>query len=271
VESETQTDEINRSRRGATDAMSTYDLHMRAQRLLRSSNMHDNAQASALYDEVLAREPENVAYLAGACGALHHRIAMGWQALAPGDAQRCHDYALRGLHFASRDADAMALFGIAIMMTGDPDLGHATMQRAAEINPNSVHAVQIAGQGNMHWGNLDRAEQQLRHAYRLNPRDHNQRFVLGSLARIRLSRGDVEGAARIARQAFAVNQHYNPIQWTLIASAAHLGRAEQAERYLRRFADNNPGVTLSSIARARPSVGSRNASLLEGLEAAGMR
>jgi hypothetical protein len=75
----------------------------------------------------------------------------------------------------------------------------------------------------------------------------------------------------LALRAFATNRHYNPVHWALIATAAQLGRAEQAGRYLARFKASNPGVTLARIANGRPSVGNRNASLLDGLEAAGLR
>ncbi len=61
------------------------------------------------------------------------------------------------------------------------------------------------------------------------------------------------------------------MHWTLIATAAHLGRADQAHRYLARFRQGNPSVTLARIAGAQPSVRNRNVPLLEGLESAGLR
>lgn len=271
VDSGTQAAEIERSQRERPDSAEPYDLYLRAEALLRTSNIDDNAAAIVLCEQAIAAEPENVAFLAAACGGMHQRIAMGWPALTADDARRCNEYAMRGLSLAKQDGDALALFGSAVMMTGDPDLGYATMQHAARINPYSVHAIQIAGQANMHWGNLDTAIEQFERAHAINPTDHSQRFILGSMARIRLIRRDFTGAMELALRAFATNRHYNPVHWALIATAAQLGRAEQAGRYLARFKASNPGVTLARIANGRPSVGNRNASLLDGLEAAGLR
>ncbi len=261
--------EMSKARRDRPGSVSAYDLFLQGQMWLRSSHRDDNARAIALYLEAIALEPENVGYLAGACEALHHRIAMGWP-MRDGDVRLAHDLAVRGLRLTEDDSRAISLFGKALFYSGDPERGFDTMQRAVAINPNSVVSTLVAGQGHLHWGSLEEAGRLLQRAWALNPLDHHQRFTVGSMAALRVIRGDDDGALRSAGQAFAINQNYGHTHWARIAASANLGRVDEARRYLDVFTRTLGPASVSGIAAAIPVRGNRRARTLEGLERAGL-
>lgn len=181
VELQIQLAEIERSRRDRPRGTDAYDLYLRGQFHLGTSHPNDNAIAIGLFNDALELDPDNLLYLAGAAEAIQCRIAMGWGAYGADDRKASRDIAYRGLRRA-RDADAgcLSLFGMSLFNGGETDQGYATIQRAAELNPNSVMANLGAGHVSLHWGNLQDSEAQLRRAYRLNPFDPLQRFVLSA-------------------------------------------------------------------------------------------
>jgi DNA-binding winged helix-turn-helix (wHTH) protein len=245
-------------------------LYRRAQKLLRTSRPEDYAAAARLLERAIALDEDNPRYLAAMCDALSHRIGMGWQPLTNNDAERCAEHALRGLEMPDADADALALFGVAIYRAGDHDMGHAVMQRAAARNPNSLTALVYAATSNMHWGRLDEAEAQLNHGLGLAASDPAQGFVTGCLSRISMMHGRFEEAVAWATRAVAINPNYGGTHWTLVSATAQLGHDGAASRYLERFRGIHPGVTVMSVRTGQPTRTGRMASTLEGLERAGL-
>ena len=230
----------------------------------------DNAQAIALFDAALEREPDNVAVLAASCDARAHRIGMGWPAIALDDVTRCRGLAQRGLRRPVSDAGALALFGAALFRTGELDDGLALMQRAVSLNPNDVTALLWAATGSMHWGNVAAAEGYYRRALRLCPTDPRQVHVMGGLSRIRMMEGRFDDALVWAQRALQVHHNYGAAHWTRVAANANLGRLTEAETELKRFRQAQPQVTVSSIRNGQPGRANRMAATLEGLELAGL-
>jgi TolB-like protein len=245
-------------------------LYRRAQKLLGTSRPEDYAAAARLLDRAIALDEGNPRYLAAMCEALSHRIGMGWQPLTNNDAERCAEQALRGLEIGDADADALALFGVGIYRTGDRDMGHAVMQRAAALNPNSLTALVYAATSNMHWGRLDESEVQLNRALGLAPSEPAQGFVMGCLSRISMMHGRFEEAVAWATRAIAFNPNYGGTHWTLVSATAQLGHDEEAARHLERFRSIHPGVTVTSVKAGQPTRPGRMAATLEGLECAGL-
>lgn len=271
IELQIQRAEIARSQRERPLSTEAYDLYLMGQFYLGTSHPDDNAIALRLFNEALRLEPDNVLYLAGAAEALQHRIAMGWAAYGPDDRRACRDIGYRGLSRASEaDAGSLSLFGMSLFNAGEPDLGFATIQRAVTLNPNSLMASLTAGLVSVHWGDLEEAEAQLRRAYRLNPLDPLQRFVLGGLARIRLVEGRFEAALGLSTRAMGVNANLGQTHWARIAASASLGRLDEAAYRLERYKERHPGVTIADIRAGQPYRDNRAAPILEGLERAGL-
>ena len=86
-----------------------------------------------------------------------------------------------------------------------------------------------------------------------------------------LIKGEFAEAVDLASRAFARNPNFDPTLWVLIAANAHLGRMEEAKRYLSKLQAMVPTVTVARISAGQPDKDpSRKAAVLDGLRLAGM-
>ena len=92
-------------------------------------------------------------------------------------------------------------------------------------------------------------------------------FVLG----LPINMDGSEGPRAQSTRAFARNPNFDPTLWTLIAANAHLGRIDDARRYLETLQETVPGITVARIRAGQPDKDpTRLASRLDGLRLAGM-
>ena len=88
---------------------------------------------------------------------------------------------------------------------------------------------------------------------------------------VHMIRGDYNEALVWATRSLASNPNFDPTYWMLIAANAHLGRMDEARRFLENLKRNSPGVTIASIKAAQHARDpSRHAAILEGLRLAGL-
>jgi TolB-like protein/class 3 adenylate cyclase len=272
VEPHIQAAEIERSRRERPGSVATYDIYLQALTKISSETAKDNAEAYELLTKALALEPDNGVFLAHAAWALEHRITMGWPSFGPDDRQKCADLARRGLEHAGGDAMLMAHCGMSLLLGArDYDWGMAIVQAAVEANPNNLLIVARAGVANLICGSIEDALTYLHRANRLSPGDVGAHFALTGIAGAHLTLGDYDEALIWATRSLASNPNFDPTFWMLIAANAHLGRMDEAHRFLERLKRNSPGVTIASIIAARHARDpSRHAALIDGLKLAGL-
>lgn len=106
----------------------------------------------------------------------------------------------------------------------------------------------------------------------LGPRDPDARFSLTGIAMAEIFRGNYEAAVSFGARSLALNAHFDPTYWMLIAAHAHLGNMAEARQYLHALEAIAPGATLAKIQAGQPAKGPRRfVRVLEGLARAGMR
>jgi TolB-like protein len=269
VESQIELAEIASAQRDWPEAESAPDLYRRAQVHTRAALPDDYAAAAALLERALARDPDNIRYLAAMCETIGQGICMGWPVVTGADAERLFDCASRGLRQSALDAETLSWLGFGMFRSADPALGYGLMQRAVELNPHSLTALSLAGQAAMHWDSLADAEAYLQRGLGLDPQHSFQGGVLNGLARIRMIHGQFEEALVWAERAYVANPSFGGTRWTLIAANAQLGHAEVAAGFLDRFHTDHLGVTIKTIRAGQPTR-ARLSSTLEGLERAGL-
>jgi TolB-like protein len=264
--------EIERSRRERPGSVKVYDIYLRALAKILSETEGGNVEAYALLTEGLALEPDNPLLLAHAAWTLEHRITMGWPPFGPDDRQRCGELARRGLERAAGDGMVLAHCGISLLQGArDYDWGMAAIQAAVEANPNSVMIVQRAGVAHLHCGSLEEALRHFHRATRLGSGDLGAHFALCGIAHVQIIRGAYAEALVWATRAFTANQNFDATLWMLIAANAHLGRMEEARRFINRLRRLTPEVTVAKIRWGQPDRDpSRTAALLDGLRLAGL-
>jgi tetratricopeptide (TPR) repeat protein len=255
------------------DAGAVYDLYLRALAANTDESIESNAVAYTLLREALTIEPENALILSLAAWALEHRTTMGWPLLGEDDKAECLRLARRGLQHSAGHPRVMVHCGMALLQTGkDYEGGMAVLEAAAAANPNDLRVAACSGIAALHCGDIDDALERLHRALRLGPRDPDARFSLTGIAMAEIFRGNYEAAVSFAARSLALNAHFDPTYWMLIAAHAHLGNMAEARQYLHALEAIAPGVTLEKIQAGQPAKDpGRFVPVLEGLARAGMR
>ena len=264
--------EMARALKRPRGSISSHDAYLLARSKILEETEPANVEAVSIVTEALVRDPDHPGLLSLAAWAFEHRLAMGWAALGPDDAERCVAFARRGLERADGDTMVMAHCAMALIQTGrDYDRGMAVLRSAVEMNPNNLALITATGVANCHCGTIEEALELLQRAQRLSPRDPLAHIALCGIAFAHLIRGRYEEARAWALRALAVNPNFDPTLWMLTAANAHLGKMDEARRWLAELSRIAPGVTLASIRAGQPAMDpTRLAPVLDGLRLAGL-
>jgi tetratricopeptide (TPR) repeat protein len=186
--------------------------------------------------------------------------------------QTCLELSRRALQRAAGDPVVLAHCGMNLIHTAkDYDLGMAVLDTAAKANPNNHMVVVCAGVAHLHCGTIEDSLALFQRAIRLSPNDPLAHVPFTGIAHAHMVRCEYEEALRWATRSLALNTRFDPTYWMLIAASAHLGRMEEAQRYLREFMAIAPLVTVASIRAGQPAKDpDRVAAILEGLRLAGL-
>ena len=170
------------------------------------------------------------------------------------------------------DAVSLSLTGLATAsVLGDLDAGAALIDRALALTPNFGMVLGHSGYVRVWLGEPEVAIDHLQRAMRLSPVDSLMFVMQAALAMAHFIAGrDVEAFAW-AEKSTQRNPFFPPATWTAAASAAKLGRSEDAAKYVTRLQQIEPGVTIATIKERvlmrRPQDRER---LIEGLRSAGL-
>jgi hypothetical protein len=251
LESEVQAAEMTRGSRGNAESAEAYDLYLRARRLLQTSREADNRVAFSLLMAALDLEPENVAYLAAATEATHHRISVGWEAIGTDDKQLVRELAYRTLQVADGNAVAIALAGVGLFTGDEEDMALALCRRALAMNQTSQLVLACALHAERWGGSMEESERIAARAVMVAPNDPAQRFALGGLAAIASWRGDYDGALEFGRKSLAYGPGLTLAHHSVIDALVGFGRQEAAEQQLARYLSVSRGVTIRSFERGQ--------------------
>ncbi|MCA1439963.1 winged helix-turn-helix domain-containing protein [Ensifer sp. IC4062] len=272
IEPQVQKAELARSRRERPESISVYDIYLRILPKILAETADQNAEAHALLTGALAQEPENPLILALSSYVIEHRRTMGWPPFGPDDTPRCIELARRGIERANGDALVLAMCGITLIIVArDYSWGLAVIQAAVDTNPHNLAVVVRAGVANLYCGNLDAALDYFMRARRLSPLDPHAHMTFCGLADIEMIRGNYEQSLLWASKSLALNPNFDPTLWLLIANNAHLGRIDEARRYLQHLLLIAPDSTIASIANGQTAkVNDRLRIIVDGLRLAGL-
>jgi adenylate cyclase len=270
IEPQIRVAEIERSRRERPESIAAYDLYLRALAKIYTFHEEDNATACALLDDALRLEPDNGVFLGTAAWALEHRNSMGWSPIGPDDRERCMELARRGLVQANGDAAVMAHCGLTLLHGREYDIAFGTVERAVQTNPNTCSlscAPLSVTSRRWHRPGIDLPAP----CAQAQPRRPDQGWALTAIAHAEIVRDNYAEAARWAERSLSVDGHFGPTHWMPISANAHLGRMDDARRFLSRYRRIAPGVTVASIRAGQPALHpDRIEPILDGLRLAGL-
>jgi TolB-like protein len=264
--------EIQRSRRERPDSVEAYDLYLQAVALHYRLTLSDNAEAQALMQRAIELEPTNALFLAMLASLMEYASAMGYPPLRANDKELCLDLIDRALAHAGDDAMVLGLCGISLVQyMKQYDRGLAVIDRAVQLNPNSVVVLLCAAVAKLHCGDLSESVAHSEQAIRLSPGDAGAHWALTAIAHAQMILGNYEAALTWAERSLAMNASFPATYWMLVAANAHLGRMNEARGHLASLLKLSPGVTVARIWAGQPQKDpARTKAILEGLSRAGL-
>lgn len=264
--------ELARARQKPPGSLDAYDLVLQGRRLYWSVREEENAEALRLFLQAIEIEPEYATALSLASATLQFRLTVDWPPFGEDDYAFCKELLERSIRAGGDDPAIMANAGITLANNyAEYERGLALIDVAVSENPNNLMVLACAAITYLHCASVPKSIVYAKQAIALSPSDPGQHWALTAIAHANMALGQYEDALRWASQSLALNSDFDCTYWMLIAANAHLGRAEEASRWLALFRKMRPEVTVASIRAHQPArYPDRIEPVLEGLQLAGL-
>jgi TolB-like protein/class 3 adenylate cyclase len=272
IEPEMRRAETERARRRPTD---NPDAHLCLMRGVASFNTWNKAgadEALRLAYQAIELDPGYSAPYGLAVSCYVIRKANRWVTDLAQDRSETARLAARAVEVGRDDAVTLSLTGFAIAaVLGDLEAGAALIDRALALTPNFGMVLGHSGYVRVWLGEPAAAIDYLQRAMRLSPVDPLIFVMQTASAMAHFIAGRDDEAFAWAEKSTQRNPFFPPATWAAAASAANLGRSEDAAKYVARLRQIEPGATIATIKERllmrRPQDRER---LVEGLRKAGL-
>ncbi len=263
--------EIRHAQRKDPSQLDAWDRTMRAHWHIRRFTREDLAEARRLLADAIALDPGNSMAFSDLAFARHFEAVFGWGDGPAESHTQLGDAARKAV--AADDSDAMAHTALAIydLFSGRHEEARRRLNRALDLDPNSVFARGYLGVSYGFGGDYEVALPHLDEAMRLGPR--GPLLVIWYLCKgwAALTAERYEEAAEFATQAGEANPEFPDVYAVLASANGQLGREMAARAALDQLSRRMPGLTASDERLNRPFARAADrARFLEGLRRAGM-
>jgi TolB-like protein len=267
--------EIERARRKRPGSLDAYDLYLTALPLLRGVHVYRPEhfdEAIAILEQAIALDPGFAPALA-LCAAAHEiRLTTGGTA-PPGVDDAAEALRLVELALLADGNDPMVLMQAASMrlvLAGDEATSFPLLERAQELNPNSLLIANVAAYCFWHVGRIEEAIERNMHALTLAPMALEAAWTMNALASAHMSAGRVEEALRWGLRVLERTDGIASAHCVVAAAYAHLGRQAEAEARMRRALGIWPELSLKIMVGSKKAPRAQFQLYEEGLVKAGL-
>ena len=263
--------ELNRIAAVRPTDMDAWGLCLRGRAALEEFTPEGNAEARALFEQAIERDPDyGEAYVGLAYS--HHRDL--WFEAAPD-----RNLAIREQLVAARRAIAIdpsnsyahTVLGFALIWDRQFHLAIASGEQAVSCNPSNAIAFSQLGVAQSFAGRPAEGIVNLKRSLDLNPQDPRIHFALSMLARAHLNARAPEEAAVWAERAVHRKPDYPLSLLVRAAALGHLGRTEEAAAALAECERLEPGFATRWALRPMYKDPADDLYFLEGLRKAGLK
>ena len=248
IEPEMRRAETARARRRPTDNPDAHLCLMRGLASLDKWNKAGIDEAMRLAHQAIELDPAYSAPYGLALSCYIMRKANRWVADVAQDRAEAARLTAQAVEVGRDDAISLSLSGFAIAyVLDDLDAGAILIDRALAITPNFAMVLGHSGYVRVWLGEPQLAIDHLQRAMRLSPVDPLFFMMQAALAMAHFIAGRDDEAFAWAEKAAQRNPFFAAAAWTAAASAANLGRSEDAAKYVARLRQIDPGVTIPTI------------------------
>jgi TolB-like protein/class 3 adenylate cyclase len=248
IEPEMRRAETARARRRPTDNPDAHLCLMRGLASLDKWNKAGIDEAMRLAHQAIELDPAYSAPYGLALSCYIMRKANRWVADVAQDRAEAARLTAQAVEVGRDDAISLSLSGFAIAyVLDDLDAGAILIDRALAITPNFAMVLGHSGYVRVWLGEPQLAIDHLQRAMRLSPVDPLFFMMQAALAMAHFIAGRDDEAFAWAEKAAQRNPFFAAATWTAAASAANLGRSEDAAKHVARLRQIDPGVTMPTI------------------------
>jgi TolB-like protein/class 3 adenylate cyclase/tetratricopeptide (TPR) repeat protein len=264
--------EIDRAKRKPTESLDAHISYMQGIASFQRWGREAIDEALRLARRAIELDPNYSTPYGLAVSCYVVRKANGWMADPKQEIAETARLTTRAAEVGRDDAFALSSSGFAVAnILGDLDAGAALIDRALVLTPNYSLALVQSGYVRVWLGEPELAIEQLHQAMRLSPVDSLMFMMQSAMAFAHFIAGRYDEAYAWAEKALQWNPFVSPATRIAVASAALLGRAGEAAKYLALLRQLDPGLVVSNLKERvnlrRPDDFAR---LAEGLRKAGL-
>lgn len=263
--------EIERIRHKPTEKLDAYDCYLRGMEAFHQFTEVANKAAIAHFSRAFELDPQYAAAYGMASRTYGQRKGFGWIKNFEQEAAEAIRLARIATSLGRDDATALAAAGFSLILYGEPVDGDAFLDQALVVNPNLAWAWHTSGLSKAITGEPWLSVERATHAMRLSPQDPQQFAMQSALALGHYFMGSDDEALAWSEAALRENPKFLIAATVNAASAAQLGKAEDAQKAMIRLRQLDPGRRLSNLddflAFQRPQDAER---WQEGLRKAGL-
>lgn len=215
-------------------------------------NRQDNAAATALFEQAIARDPGFARAHAGLSFVHFQTAFMRHSEDLAGETARARRYAERGLELDPMDPFVNFTMGRAHWLVGDLESALAWLERATAISPNYAQGIYARAWTETLSGRSGEGRAHVDFAMRLSPLDPLYYGMLGTRAFAHMIQGEDAQAAHWAeRAARSPGAH---VLIAMIATAAHAlaGDSDHAASWAANVRSRNAVLTRDDFFRSFP-------------------
>ncbi len=235
-----------------TQDLTAYDFYLRGMSAYAVFSKATHAEALALFEEAIARDPNYAEALSISAFARANRIVLGWSDDVEEDRRLALELRARALGVRSDDPEVIATVAMASVQLGVDGPGAlASARRALARHPGSS-TVQISGAFVfLYAGEAAEALAGFEASLRVDPRSNLRQIILFGMAFANLFLRRFEAVIPLAQEAGELMPDLAPFCASLSAAAlGHLGRLEAARSALAGVDLGAQSAMLSGFAAA---------------------
>jgi adenylate cyclase len=264
--------EIERSRRKPTESLDAYDYYLRGLAAFHQMKRESCIEALAMFKRAIALDPA-FASAYGIAARCHSQLkSRHWMLDPQKETAEARRLAEKAAELGWDDAVALSTAGFALAyVVGEIEEGAALIDRALMLNPNFASAWYFSGWAKIYLGEPGEAIERIDRALRLSPHDPNHSNMQSAVAYAHFIAGRYSEALSHAEAAVRERSDHHSALRILAASAAMLGRQDQAEKIMARLRELDPTLKVSNFKDIMPLRRPEDmARVTEGLRKAGL-
>jgi adenylate cyclase len=247
IEPRLRSAETERAIRKPTHSLAAYDLYLPALAKFHQYTANGFGEAVILVKQALAVDPTYApaAAMLGWCRVFQRRPGL---ALHPAEVAEAAPLARRAIEAGKDDPDTLWMSGLTIaIFAGDHSAAASAIERSLALNPNSAHAWMASGYVSCYRNLPGPAVEAFNRAIRLSPLDPLGWAFAGGIALAYMIEGRYEEAIGWADRCLHEQARFTMALRIRVASCAHLGRLPEAQQWLARLLEVDPGLTISWV------------------------